>query len=329
MKNWKESISINSLVLHLIWHVGVWKSTIAKYLIEKHDFIEINGDKIWKLMCKEPNYESKEEQAEVYRRVEELIRTSLQSKKNIVLEAFGMSEQSRKTAQDIIESENWTYQQIEVIWPNENELKERILSRYNWENRDSDGDRNVYLKLKDQREDSKSDRIIIKNQWWIDDLYEEVDIIVRQKTASPNKLKLLKLEKQKSYVFHGSINKIDILEPRQAFNNWEADWKPAVFATEIIDIAIFRSLINRHRWDIIGTSESKFWIRDWKTYFSLTKNLLEQAKDKIWYIHVLDRKDFSHFEKIECKSYNSITPIEIITVTVDDLPDYTLLKSTL
>lgn len=75
------------------------------------------------------------------------------------------------------------------------------------------------------------------------------------------------------------------IRTQQAFDGWKLVWEPAVFATEVVEIVIFRSLINKHWWDIIGHSESK--------------------------------------------SYNSITPIEIITVTVDDLPEYILLKSTL
>lgn len=174
----------NPVVFHLIWHVGVWKSTVAKYLIEKYDFIQVNGDIIWKAMSKEPNYESKEEQEEVYKRAEQLIRKSLQWKKNVVLETFGMTEESRNFAQKITVSGDWIYQQVEVVWPKEDVLKERIISRYNGENRDSDGDRNVYLKLKSQWEESKSDRIIIKNQWIVDDLYKEIDAIVAKRSKS-------------------------------------------------------------------------------------------------------------------------------------------------
>ncbi len=95
-----------------------------------------------------------------------------------------------------------------------------------------------------------------------------------KKTISRNKLKLIDLKNTKSYVFHGSVAKIESLKPRQGFCHWKPDGPPAVFATEIVDIAIFRSLINKHRWDIVGPSESNFWIKDEVTYFSLTQNLL-------------------------------------------------------
>jgi len=141
-----------------------------------------------------------------------------------------------------------------------------------------------------------------------------------KKQLSPNKQQLLTLEKTEKYVFHGSPEKVSIFEPRQAYDNWKPDWAPATFATEKVEIAIFRALINRHRGDIEWPSKSSFSHKNGAIFYTLTQNLLNQAQDKIWYIHVFTKSDFSHFTPIECKSFNHVTPLQVISITVDDLP---------
>jgi hypothetical protein len=37
-------------------------------------------------------------------------------------------------------------------------------------------------------------------------------------------------------------------------------------------------------------------------------------------VHVLNVNTFCEFGKIECRSYDSITPIEVVEVTLKDLP---------
>ena len=65
-----------------------------------------------------------------------------------------------------------------------------------------------------------------------------------------NREKLLWLEKEGKYVFHGSPYDISVLEPRQGHNineetgKIEKDDEPAVFAIFYVDVAIFRALIN-------------------------------------------------------------------------------------
>lgn len=62
--------------------------------------------------------------------------------------------------------------------------------------------------------------------------------------------KLLALEKEGKFVFHGSPDVINVLEPRQAYNRndetgtMEKHDEPAVFATPYAEVAIFRALIN-------------------------------------------------------------------------------------
>jgi len=138
-----------------------------------------------------------------------------------------------------------------------------------------------------------------------------------------NRERLLSLEKEGKYVFHGSPDTVEVLEPRQAYNrsketgNMEKDGEPAVFATPYADVAIFRALINAK--GISGESTSQFGIDEDKLHFSATKNLLEAARGKIGKVYVLDKQKFQDFEGMQCRSSETNEPIEVIEVTVDDL----------
>ena len=139
-----------------------------------------------------------------------------------------------------------------------------------------------------------------------------------------NRERLLSLEKEGKYVFHGSPNIMTVLESRQAYNrsketgNMEKDGEPAVFATPYVDIAIFRALTDTR--GVRGESTSQFGIDCDKLHFSATKNILEAAKDKIGKVYVLDKQKFQDFEGMQCRSMETNKPIEAIEVTVDDLP---------
>jgi len=143
-------------------------------------------------------------------------------------------------------------------------------------------------------------------------------------TKQKSRERLLSLEKEGKYVFHGSPDTITILEPRQAYNrsketgNMEKDGKPAVFATPYADVAIFRALINANK--VSGESTSQFGIDGDKLHFSATKNLLKAARGKIGKVYVLDKQNFQDFEGMQCRSLETNKPIEVIEVTIDDLP---------
>jgi hypothetical protein len=139
-----------------------------------------------------------------------------------------------------------------------------------------------------------------------------------------NREKLLALENEGRYVFHGSMEEIDILEPRQAEkqNNetgeMESDGDLAVFATPHADTAIFRSLINAK--DVTGDSSSGFGMGDDGLHFSTTQNLLDAAKMKKGKVYVLDKEQFSEVEGTQCRSFETVTPIDVIEVDFNDLP---------
>lgn len=135
--------------------------------------------------------------------------------------------------------------------------------------------------------------------------------------------KLLALEKEGKYVFHGSPDVVVTLEPRQGYDlnketgEMEKDGEPAIFATPYADVAIFRALINAS--GVSGESKSSFGINGEQLHFSATKNLLDQAKSKIGRVYILDKQKFQNFEGMQCRSDKSISPIGVIEVSVDDL----------
>ena len=141
---------------------------------------------------------------------------------------------------------------------------------------------------------------------------------------SENRAKLLALEKTGKYVFHGTTENINILEPRQAYNDnrktnkRERDGEPAVFATPYADVAIFRSLINPI--NVKGNSSSQFGMSKKGLLFSATENLINQAEKKIGKVYVLDKTKFKQFKGMQCRSEETMIPLEVIEVTTKDLP---------
>ncbi|MFH1098567.1 MAG: hypothetical protein V1723_01400 [Candidatus Uhrbacteria bacterium] len=144
------------------------------------------------------------------------------------------------------------------------------------------------------------------------------------KEPGRNREKLLALEGEGTFVFHGSPDAVNALQPRQAYNynketgQMEKDGAPAVFATPHADVAIFRALINTK--GVTGESESSFGIKEGRLHFSATRNLLDQTSGKTGKIYVLDKRKFKDLEGMQCRSEEPIAPIEVIEVTTEDLP---------
>lgn len=92
-----------------------------------------------------------------------------------------------------------------------------------------------------------------------------------------------------------------------------------VFATPYADLAIFRALTNFS--DDIGESYSEFGRDDETLHFSVTRNILELAKKKVGKVYIFDKRRFSDAEgRMQCFSEETVTPLDVIDVTVDDLP---------
>jgi len=148
------------------------------------------------------------------------------------------------------------------------------------------------------------------------------------KEIGEGRKRLLELEKEGKYVFHGSPNLVEILEPRQAYTSDDKSGKdikdgksPAVFASPYADAAIYRALSRRE--NVTGDSENAFGMKDDGTiYFTASQKLIDAAKSKIGKVYVLDKAGFSEPLGTDVKTENPVKPILVIDVTVDDLPDY-------
>ncbi len=133
--------------------------------------------------------------------------------------------------------------------------------------------------------------------------------------------RLSSLEKEGKYVFHGSYERVETLEPRQAGGHdeetgrYETDGEPAVFASTYADCAIFRSLIHgKESENAMGIDNAD------RLHFTADRILMERAKDKIGYVYVLEKSIFGDFKGMDCRSPETVHPIEVIEVTSGDLP---------
>jgi len=147
------------------------------------------------------------------------------------------------------------------------------------------------------------------------------DTLENREQISAARERLLSLEKEEKYVFHGSPVRVDALEPRQAgghdeeTGHYEDDGTPAVFASTYADCAIFMAFIRGREY------ENKMGIDDFnQLHFVAHRVLMEGAKDKIGYVYVLDKNDFGDFRGLDCTSKKPVHPREVIEVTFGDLP---------
>jgi RimJ/RimL family protein N-acetyltransferase len=143
---------------------------------------------------------------------------------------------------------------------------------------------------------------------------------------SPAKERLLALEKTGKYVFHGSPVIRAILRPQQATGTneetglTEKDGEPAIFATLYAETAIFRSLIKDE--NVTGESSISFGADGENKNYACTKNLLDAARGKHGQVYVFEKDQFFFVEEgvPECRSEKPLVPLEVIEVSVDDLP---------
>lgn len=137
--------------------------------------------------------------------------------------------------------------------------------------------------------------------------------------------KLKEYEKQ-GYLFHGSPNKIELLEPKQAFSSYGSDTlvkhgEPSVSATPFVELAIFRSIINDK--NAPDDHDSSFgYNSDIGLLFSVSEKTLNQAKGKKGFVHILPLEGFKKFSNtiMEWRSEKEVKPIDIIKVSFEDLP---------
>jgi len=149
---------------------------------------------------------------------------------------------------------------------------------------------------------------------------------INTNNESPERIKLLALESEGRWVFHGSSSKIKIFKPKQAYrypkNSDEgrvADGDPAVFSSPFVDIAIFMGIINKTNAPR-GLRSGFGTDSEGKIKFQATKETIDQLHKATGYVYVFDKTKFIPRSSVESLSYEPVTPDDVVMVTERDLP---------
>ena len=150
--------------------------------------------------------------------------------------------------------------------------------------------------------------------------WEQSELIME----SPERMRLRELEAEGKWVFHGSGEQIDVLEPQQAYNYQSVgkqipDDSPAVFASPYADIAIFMSIFNKS--NISRGFRSGYGARgDGTLEFRTTRYTIDQINSAKGYVYVFDKTKFISRSSSEVLSYEKVIPNEVVIVNENDLP---------
>lgn len=143
-----------------------------------------------------------------------------------------------------------------------------------------------------------------------------------------SKEKLLALEAQNRYLFHGSPFFLQELIPQKPVNFDRKtgkkidDGDPCISATHRVEIAIFRALTHRSQLSGRGCGSSFGMTPDGEIRLELTKdalNLIRQLRQVVGYIYVLPRENFSKHSQYEWRTYQRLRPLEVIEVSPEDI----------
>ena len=137
------------------------------------------------------------------------------------------------------------------------------------------------------------------------------------------------LQQSGRYVFHGSPNRLDMLEPRQAHqHNSETgenipDGEPAVFASENFEQAIFKGLVSQSYNFGPGKRVSGWDGSSSKLHYYAQGDLLEKARleSSKAYVHVFLKGDFDYVRGSEHRAHKPVKPKFIVEVNGSDLPE--------
>lgn len=168
-----------------------------------------------------------------------------------------------------------------------------------------------------------------------------------EKKLMTGKEKLLKLEEEGKYVFHGSPSgDIKSLEPRQGTHVPDLtkptkampDGRPAVSATPYAEFAIFRAIINGKNIKLdhhsgFGFNRARGGAKEFRVS---SKEVLELAKDKVGCVYVFNKSDFEPYSRdgkihdglMEWRSYKEVVPIDVVKVSYNDMPKEEIIEIT-
>ncbi|MBM3257843.1 MAG: hypothetical protein FJZ05_01310 [Candidatus Nealsonbacteria bacterium] len=143
----------------------------------------------------------------------------------------------------------------------------------------------------------------------------------KEKILTPRE-RLLSLEKEGIFVFHGTPEKVEFLEPHQSYTgkNKEKHGDAAVCAADTAETAIFRAIINIKNFPKGGSNCFGF-NEDGSLDFGMEKNYFENLSNKKGLVYVLPKSEFKRFEdRGEWRSEKPVMPVEVVFVTEKDLP---------
>lgn len=145
---------------------------------------------------------------------------------------------------------------------------------------------------------------------------------------SPIRENLSILEASGQYVFHGSGEELDVLEPQQAHNrvNGERveDGPPAVFATPIVDYAVFMAVFSKRNCPL-GRRTSVSTTADKEGYeirLRATPATISQVTDaSSGWVYVFEKSQFFRREEggVEYTVRQPVKPLKKVRVTRADL----------
>ena len=131
--------------------------------------------------------------------------------------------------------------------------------------------------------------------------------------------RLLQLEKEDAYLFHGSGAVVKKFEPRQAFNYTDGvrvpDGSPAIFASPSLDCAMFRAIISDANFPHGAYSAWSWSGSDVITFKANKKTLAVLRDDMQGYVYVFNREGFTKKNMSDWVSYEPVQPISVFTVT--------------
>jgi|688.fasta_scaffold376507_2 hypothetical protein len=138
---------------------------------------------------------------------------------------------------------------------------------------------------------------------------------------SASRVKLNELELADKFVFHGSGYRVSVLEPRQAQTIVDGqivdDGPPAIYASSLLDYAIFMSLLNKENCPDGARSSCSY--EDGRLIFGASQATLDQLNENsVGHVHVLHRSDFSQRGGCEWFATTEQKPVEIIEVRWSD-----------
>lgn len=138
--------------------------------------------------------------------------------------------------------------------------------------------------------------------------------------------RLLRLEAEDKFLFHGSPLLFKELAPQQPVNfdrktgEMRQDGDPCVAATHIAEIAIFRAIVNSRNFPGKSYGSSFRVTPKGNSELTVTRKVWKRLEGKMGYVYILPRNEFSKHSRMEWRSEHEVRPLEIIAVSAKDLP---------